>query len=76
MTPFRFALFMVLAAGASGCAADGVQQGKADAALYGDYLIGRYADLQRSDADATTRYLSALRLAPRRIDQSDQADEH
>ncbi|MEJ0023044.1 MAG: hypothetical protein WDN76_06090 [Alphaproteobacteria bacterium] len=58
-------MFVVLAAGASGCAGDSVRQGQADAALYGDYLSGRYADLQRSDAEATTRYLSALRLAPR-----------
>jgi Flp pilus assembly protein TadD len=65
MTSFRFVLVAALAAGASGCAADGLRQGQTDAALYGDYLIGRYADLQRSDSDATTRYMSALRLAPR-----------
>lgn len=65
MTSFRSVMFVVLAAGASGCAGDSVRQGQADAALYGDYLSGRYADLQRSDAEATTRYLSALRLAPR-----------
>lgn len=64
MTLPRSWLFLAFAAGVSGCAGVGPQQSQADAALYGDYLIGRYADLQRSDADATTRYLSALRLAP------------
>ncbi|MES1203143.1 MAG: tetratricopeptide repeat protein, partial [Pseudomonadota bacterium] len=65
MTSIRPWLFLALLAGVSGCAANGAQHSQAEAALYGDYLIGRYADLRRSDADATTRYMSALRLAPR-----------
>jgi tetratricopeptide (TPR) repeat protein len=64
MTSVRAWLILALLAGASGCAANGARQSQTESALYGDYLIGRYADLRRSDADATTRYMSALRLAP------------
>ncbi len=64
MKSLRIGGALALLLSGAACSTADTQAQQTSAALYGDYLIGRYADLQRIDGDATTRYMSALRLAP------------
>jgi Flp pilus assembly protein TadD len=59
----RAALFLLSSLAAAGCASQR-SQSATPAAVYADYLTGRYADLRRDSTVATDRYFSALRLAP------------
>jgi tetratricopeptide (TPR) repeat protein len=67
MPPVRASLlgFASLAAlGACATATPSLSPADADAALMGDYLAGRYADMTNDPADASARYLNALKIAP------------